>query len=92
MYHRCDDEPNVCYNGYHLMIPCKKLIYLQSLDFIIQVQLFEPPNIQMLTNCTTTSYAAVFSSIYLYRYQSAAHNLMSSIYNSIFVKKTKNII
>jgi hypothetical protein len=54
MYHRCDDEPNLCYNGYHLMILCQKLLYLQSLDFVIQVQLFEKPNIQTLTNCTTT--------------------------------------
>jgi hypothetical protein len=54
MYHRCDDEPNLCYNGYHLMILCKKLLCLQSLDFVVQVQLLEKPNIQTLTNFTTT--------------------------------------
>jgi len=54
MYHRCDGEPDLCYNGYHLMNLCKKLLCLQSLDFCIQVQLFEKPNIQTLTSFTTT--------------------------------------
>lgn len=54
MYHRCDNEPDLSYNGYHLMMLCKKLLYLQSLDFIIQVQLFEKPNMQTLTNCIIT--------------------------------------
>jgi hypothetical protein len=54
MYHRCDDEPDLYYNGYRLRILCEKLLYLRSLHFAIQIQLFEQANSQTLTRFTST--------------------------------------
>jgi hypothetical protein len=54
MYHRCEDKSELYYNGHRLKILCEKLLYLRTLHFAIQVQLFKKPNSQTLTNFTST--------------------------------------
>jgi hypothetical protein len=54
MYHRCEGEPNLNYNGDHLKSLCEKLSYLQILHFDIQVQLYEEFNNQILTDFIST--------------------------------------
>ncbi|CAF1291237.1 unnamed protein product [Adineta steineri] len=54
MYHRCDDEPHLNYNGYYLSILCEKLKNLRSLNFAIQIQLFEKADRNIINDFTKT--------------------------------------
>ncbi|CAF1191537.1 unnamed protein product [Adineta steineri] len=54
MYHRCDNEPHLNYNGYYLSILCEKLKHLRSLHFAIQIQLFEKADRNIINHFTKT--------------------------------------
>ncbi|CAF0983838.1 unnamed protein product [Adineta ricciae] len=54
MYHRCENEPELNYNGYSLSVLCRKLIHLRSFHFAIEIQMFEKADEVIVHNFTKT--------------------------------------
>ncbi|CAF1613865.1 unnamed protein product [Adineta ricciae] len=54
IYHRCENEPDLNYDGYSLSILCQKLIHLRSFHFAIQIQMFEIIDENIVDNFTKT--------------------------------------
>ncbi|CAF4088400.1 unnamed protein product, partial [Adineta steineri] len=54
MYHRCDNEPDLNYDGYSLSILCQKFLHLRSFHFALQIQMFERADENIINNFVNT--------------------------------------
>ncbi|CAF1439090.1 unnamed protein product [Adineta steineri] len=54
MYHRCDNEPDLNYNGYSLSILCQNFLHLRSFHFVLQIQMFEKADENIINNFVNT--------------------------------------
>ncbi|CAF4379576.1 unnamed protein product, partial [Adineta steineri] len=54
MYHRCDNEPDLNYDGYSLSILCQKFLRLRSFHFVLQIQMFEKADENVINNFVNT--------------------------------------
>ncbi|CAF1077565.1 unnamed protein product [Adineta steineri] len=54
MYHRCNNEPDLNYDGYSLSILCRKFLHLRSFHFALQIQMFEKADENVINNFVNT--------------------------------------